>query len=603
MVRSRDRSRTPVSFRWKGINLQLLTIIFLPLTVILVAITFGSLSLHQQAMRTLVGERDERAARTAAKAIDNYLAYRWLALENLSWKALVAGDQDRSSIQTPLGNFQDDFEGGIAIFHPDGTIKAIEGELDFWHPFIASSISWLPPSHELEGVYPHLLPIKVQSSHRGKMVILSAWDAEDEIITAGAFLFETLVSANLESIYSSNTGTITLLVDGDRNLLFQTGNLYADRGLENHQGVSQALSGESGIEFLTKDGSEHVMAYSPVEIAGWALVIEEPWEAVTSPMLRTTSFVPLVLVPVLLLALLALWFAANQIVKPLQDLEEKAAQLSWGDYQAIEKPVGGVEEIHRLQRELIHLAHKVQFAQKSLHDYIGAITAGQEEERNRLSRELHDDTLQSLIALKQRVQLAQMNLDEEREVEQFTKIEAMTEETINNLRRLTRALRPVYLEDLGLVPALEMLTREVSQIAGFQVTLQCYGHERRLDSTTELSLYRIVQEALSNVARHAKADQTGVSIYFSPQEVRLEIKDHGIGFEVPKSPADFAPGGHFGLLGMYERAELIGAELSIQSSPEEGTCILIVLSKDQELTNHTHAAATSLETSPSSTRS
>jgi signal transduction histidine kinase len=86
---------------------------------------------------------------------------------------------------------------------------------------------------------------------------------------------------------------------------------------------------------------------------------------------------PLVLVPVLLLALVALWFGARKIIHPLQALETRAVDLAWGDYDAIEEPVGGIDEIQRLQKTLIHLAEKVQRAQNSLHDYIGAITAGQ----------------------------------------------------------------------------------------------------------------------------------------------------------------------------------------------------------------------------------
>jgi nitrate/nitrite-specific signal transduction histidine kinase len=86
---------------------------------------------------------------------------------------------------------------------------------------------------------------------------------------------------------------------------------------------------------------------------GWALVLEEPWEEVDTPTLRTTQLAPLVLVPVLLLTLVALWFGLRQVVRPLQALEAKAASLAWGDFQTIEEPVGGINEIRRLQAELV----------------------------------------------------------------------------------------------------------------------------------------------------------------------------------------------------------------------------------------------------------
>ncbi len=98
-----------------------------------------------------------------------------------------------------------------------------------------------------------------------------------------------------------------------------------------------------------------------------------------------------------------------------------------------------------------------------------------------------------------------------------------------------------------------------------------------MDPNQELALYRMAQEALNNVARHAHASQASPEHIIYAQEVTLQVTDNGKGFEVPKSPAEFAPGGHFGLLGLYERAELIGARLEIHSSPGEGTRITVIL--------------------------
>ncbi len=184
---------------------------------------------------------------------------------------------------------------------------------------------------------------------------------------------------------------------------------------------------------------------------------------VTSPSLQVTQLAPLVLVPAFILALLALWFMATRIVRPLQELETKAAALAWGDFEAIKEPVGGISEVQHLQTELTEMSRKVQAAQEGLHDYIGAITSAQEEERSRLARELHDDTIQAVIALKQRVQLAQRLIQDQNARQSLKDLEALAEETVGNLRRLTRALRPIYLEDLGLVTALEMLAREMGQ--------------------------------------------------------------------------------------------------------------------------------------------
>jgi signal transduction histidine kinase len=103
------------------------------------------------------------------------------------------------------------------------------------------------------------------------------------------------------------------------------------------------------------------------------------------------------------------------------------------------------------------------------------------------------------------------------------------------------------------------------------------GHEQRLREDVELALYRMVQETLSNAVRHANASRISILISFSEQEVTLDVIDDGQGFEVPENLSAFSPGGHYGLLGLFERAELIGAKLRINSKLGEGTRIQVSL--------------------------
>ncbi len=295
------------------------------------------------------------------------------------------------------------------------------------------------------------------------------------------------------------------------------------------------------------------------------------WQAATDPALELTLVAPLALIPPLVFAVAALWFANRQIIQPLQRLERQAAALAWGDFDAIQEPVGGISEVQHLQKELAEMSRKVQAAQAGLRGYIGAITAAQEEERRRLARELHDDTIQAIIALKQRVQLAEQTVRDPATRHTLSELEELAAQTIENLRRMTRALRPIYLEDLGLVAALDMLARETSQNSGISVEFLKTGEARRLAPEVELALYRIAQEALSNVVRHARARRAEVRLAFDERQIELEVRDDGIGFNVPRSPTDFAPNGHFGLLGIRERADLIGARLSVESAPGNGT--------------------------------
>jgi len=561
--------------RWRGLTLQLFFLVILPITVILLLVTFGSLSLHQRAMRTLVGERDERAARTAASAINEQLNHRAATVRSL---AIRAGDNISPNEILETSEFlQPDFDVGLAFFSPTGNLLEASGDTSFWKSLQEKENSILNEYLAQKDNRPTFSP-SFKHPFQDESIILVATSADSESpIIVGAFSPASIVRRALTGAFNPGEQAKAYIVSPEEEILYQIGDFESGENPGDHTGVGEGLRGESGTTYVQVGGNEHVIAFSPVSTTGWALVIEEPWEAVTNPLLNTTQLAPLVLVPVLILALVALWFGARQIVQPLQSLEARAADLAWGNYEAIEDPVGGIEEIRRLQRTLIHLALKIQSAQKSLRGYIGAITQGQEEERRRLARELHDETIQDLIALNQRIQMARLSLDEGSTEEQLTEIQKMTEQSIQELRRFTRALRPLYLEDLGLVTALDMLAKETSQTNNIQIEFQLRGNEIRLSPETEIALYRMAQEGLTNIVRHSQAKNAYINLRYIQNEVKLTLTDDGCGFEVPESPGEFAPSGHYGLLGLHERAELIGANLEIHSSPGKGTRLIITL--------------------------
>src|SRR5581483_8064455 len=454
-----------------------------------------------------------------------------------------------------------DFDGGLALFAPDGRLQAATGSRR------GLNSPGLTDLLQRAGKIP-IFSAPFADSSTGEFWVLVAASSDRASIAVGAFSATTLIQRTLADAFTSGDLTSAVVLDASDQPLYLTGSLPLSRQVTDHPGIAEALRGESGTTFVqTPDSGEHVVAFSPVAPVGWALVIEERWELVDNSLLRTTQVAPLALVPPLLLALVALWFGIRQIVRPLQTLEARAADLAWGRFNAIEVPVGGIAEIRRLQAELIHMARKVKLAQESLRDYISAITTGQEEERRRLARELHDDTLQALIALNQRTQLALLSIGNAPVAASLAEIQTLAEQTMANLRRLTRALRPIYLEDLGLVTALEMLAREASQSINLPVEFHRIGSERRLASEVELALYRMAQEALNNIARHAQASHGSLTINFTPETVTLIVSDDGRGFRLPETPAEFAPQGHFGLLGLHERSELIGAHLDIRSAP------------------------------------
>ncbi len=198
---------------------------------------------------------------------------------------------------------------------------------------------------------------------------------------------------------------------------------------------------------------------------------------------------------------------------------------------------------------------------------------GQEDERSRLAHELHDETVQALIALDQRLQLIARiaQRDPHAALIKLAELRELTATTINEVRRVIRDLRPIYLEDLGLMPALEMLVQSLRQPDRPVLALTVDGEPRRLSPEQELALYRIVQEALNNVIKHAHAQRADVKLIFSA-DLRATISDDGVGFSVPDRVETLTELGHFGLIGLRERAELIGGQLTITSSPR-GTTI------------------------------
>lgn len=561
------KSRAPLL---RGLTVQLLAITVLPLTLLLLLIAFGSVSLHQQDMRALVGERDERAVEAAAAALESELHHRAANINNLV--ALVEASGKMSSI--PATEDQTvDFDGGLAYLTVDGGLITSTHSPELWEWIIQNDVVIASPSAE-EPVFSSTI---VDPVSKRFYVVVSQLIPSRNMIVAGAFSPESLARETLSSSYPDGMHVTIFLLDPSKQILFSSGPLAAESIHPDHPGVSDALRGKSGTTYLKQGNTEHVVAYSSVTSTGWGLITEEEWEMVTSPSLQLTQVAPLVIVPAFILALLALWFMASHIVQPLQKLESKAAALAWGDFETIKEPVGGILEIQHLQKELTEMSRRVQAAQEGLHDYIGAITSAQEEERTRLARELHDDTIQAMVALKQRVQLAQRSIKDQAGKQSLKELESLAEQTVENLRRLTRALRPIYLEDLGLVTALDMLARETGQNSGLMVNFEKNGQERRLPREVELSLYRIAQEALTNVVKHSKATQANLQIDFNEKEIMLRVTDNGIGFDIPKSPTDFAPNGHFGLLGIHERVDLIGAHLELESTKDRGTRLTVRL--------------------------
>ena len=209
--------------------------------------------------------------------------------------------------------------------------------------------------------------------------------------------------------------------------------------------------------------------------------------------------------------------------------------------------------------------------------YLAEVTKAQEEERNRIARELHDETIQALVVLSRQLDdiasgdggfSDSVSVDLENLRQQINNI-------IQGLRRLSQGLRPPILDRLGLRPALEWLASDVSKYSGIEVKTHLLGTERRLPKESELMLFRIAQEALRNMWRHSEATSSDLVMEFDADAVRMTIKDNGKGFILPSSVSDMTRSRKLGLAGMRERALLLGGDMEIESEPGRGTTISV----------------------------
>jgi len=387
------------------------------------------------------------------------------------------------------------------------------------------------------------------------------------------------LAAWLPPLVGESVGRAALVVvDGTGQALFHTDPASVGVDLSDAPGVGEARMGQEGFVVAEREEGPVLVAFTPVRGIDWAVLVEEPVEGLIGPILRFSGLAPIVAVAAGLLSLLVLTFGWATIVRPLQALARAAEQVSWGDDLAIARPVGGVQEVRDLHRALAEMVARIRGYEAGMRDYLGAISRGQEEERARLARELHDGPVQALIALGQQAEMARRLLERGESTEAAALLEALRQqgmETVDELRRLISALRPAYLEDLGFLPALESLVREADQRSDARVRLIREGTIHRCDPEVELAAYRIAQEALTNALQHARAQNITIRVRCDEEGVVLTVEDDGVGFTLPPRPDLLTRQGHFGLVGMQERATRLGGRLVIDTAPGRGTRITL----------------------------
>lgn len=205
------------------------------------------------------------------------------------------------------------------------------------------------------------------------------------------------------------------------------------------------------------------------------------------------------------------------------------------------------------------------------------IVEAQESERKRIARELHDATGQGLTALGLGLRGVARSLEVEpsKAARNLRQLESLVDRALDDLQGMIADLRPSHLDDLGLGPALRWLVGEIKERSGLQLRLTIMGESRDLEPHITTAIFRIAQEALNNVVKHAQAMQVSVRLLYAEDHVRLTVADDGIGFKNDASGSNGRPS--WGLVGMEERASLLGGQLQIRSTPGSGTVVEVRL--------------------------
>ncbi|MFL5306908.1 MAG: PAS domain-containing sensor histidine kinase [Polyangia bacterium] len=213
-----------------------------------------------------------------------------------------------------------------------------------------------------------------------------------------------------------------------------------------------------------------------------------------------------------------------------------------------------------------------RYAEETIRALLKEVLTAQEAERRRIARELHDDTAQTLASLLVGLRAVEASQDLGQALRAAVTLRVLVSAALEGVQRMARGLRPSVLDDLGLEDALDRLGTEVSRTHDLVVDVHATGRRvPRLPDSLEIALYRMAQEALANAVKHAAPKAVSILLYRNPTEVRLVIEDDGKGFDASAALS----AGRLGLVGMRERAHLVGGSMTLESSPGNGTTICI----------------------------
>jgi signal transduction histidine kinase len=548
------------------------------------------------------------AAEAVAQHIDEALRHDLEVLQRIASSARVdLLDRDARSEREILRQSyrQFHFVGGVFIVDARGAPLAQEPER-------AHGVAPPPTLPELREVLrtgkPQISSLVVQDGERRVYALVSVMDWQGRVVGAVGGILDPSLHRHATMLHHAlrGFGGFADVVDGNGIVLAST-DRKRHMATESCAPHLAALARDRRAEAGTCRGCHGarvvpwVLAFAPLSTAPWGVAVLQPEEEVLATSRALPRDFPLYAIGILAVAGVFAWGAARSVIRPVGVLTVSAERIARGELERPIPALGG-DEIGRLGSSLEHMRTSLRdlmaYRQRYQHELearvverttelaraneqlrereeararlLHMVITAQEDERKRIARELHDDTSQNLAVLVMGIESAIHAIRSGGPTPRLEEVKALAVHALEEVHRMIHDLRPSVLDDLGLFSAIRWYAERHVATRGIAVRCELPGQpEPRLPAAYEIALFRICQEALNNVVRHAHAESVLVQVNAERGELRIEIEDDGRGFDRSAARADERA--HWGLLGIEERAQILGGEARIDSAPGHGT--------------------------------
>jgi signal transduction histidine kinase len=423
-------------------------------------------------------------------------------------------------------------------------------------------------------------------------------DSAPAPVLAGGFFLDEQAWPETLGLMQTPEGGETFLVDRYGTIISHPDSSEIGKVVPQDSCIAQLVAGgivDSTITRSKLNGRRTVIAYAPIPGTNWGVVNSELWASLLNPAIPYIVIVFGLITIGIGLTIIILLGNIERVSRPLVDLARETDRFSLGKpFQPLQ--VDGPLEVRTVIGAVNRMVARLLDQQSRLRQYAIQVVRSQEDERKRISRDLHDDTVQKLVGLVQRLELCNRELRDRPEdvAQRLQELNQIAQSTLAEVRRMSNDLRPFILEDLGLPAALQAMAEQLAdQMPKTNIHYEIVGHERQLPPEMELTAFRITQEALNNARKHASAAaHVTVTLFFERWGILITVEDDGPGFSMPDTQS-LMRSQHLGLAGMMERAQLFGGSLSIATTHGAGTSVSLQLITETQPNEHANASQAS----------